>query len=461
MNKNDITKTEKLFGGENLVFNWNKCTFTILILWCLQPIITAAAQIYHPVAGAVVSSLSFFLIGICADIICMLYMLNRITHEKGGFFIRIWKDQRWNVFFAAMLVWGGIAVCLSDNKYISMFGTSYRLDGYLSYCIYAGFFGCAMILSDRNKLLKVLKCFVGVSVVLGITSLVAMIPFFSKTPNIYCISLRYMRGTSIFYNINHYGYYLVLAIICAMGLFIYEKNRIKSAAWLIAALFNIWVLIDNNTFGCYIAVFAGLIAFSYFFIAREKKKFNMKTIIPIISFVILSVCLLPFYNIGKNFFSLNEDISKFADEDQDTSAAGSGRWTLWVQTVEHIKNKPVFGYGPEGLIGKFTAKVKDNSGAEQIQTSFQDRPHNEYLQHAAFMGLPALIFYLAALIMLFLNRIKNIKNISVIVLIAGCAVIGYAISAFFGNTMYYTAPFFFILLGITANASQAEKTDLI
>lgn len=268
-----------------------------------------------------------------------------------------------------------------------------------------------------------------------------------------------MRGTSIFYNINHYGYYLVLAIICAMGLFIYEKSRIKSAAWLIAALFNIWVLIDNNTFGCYIAVFAGLIAFTYFFIAREKKKFNIKTIIPIISFVLLSVCLSPFYNIGKNFFSLNEDISKFADEDQDTSTAGSGRWTLWVQTVEHIKNKPVFGYGPEGLIGKFTAKVKDNSGAEQIQVSFQDRPHNEYLQHAAFMGLPALIFYLAALVMLFLNRIKNIKNIPAVVLIAGCAVTGYAVSAFFGNTMYYTAPFFFILLGMTANASLAVNPD--
>jgi O-antigen ligase len=245
-----------------------------------------------------------------------------------------------------------------------------------------------------------------------------------------------------------------------MGLFIYEKSFIKSAAWLTAALFDIWVLIDNNTFGCYIAVFVGLVAFAFIFIAYEKsKKFNIKTIIPIISFVLLSACLMPFYNIGKNFFSLNEDISKFADEDEDTSTAGSGRWTLWVQTAELIKNKPVFGYGPEGLSGKFTAKVKDSSGAEQIQVSFQDRPHNEYLQHAAFMGIPALVFYLAALIMLFFNRIKNIKNVSVIVLIAGCAVIGYAVSAFFGNTMYYTTPFFFILLGMTANASQTVKPD--
>jgi hypothetical protein len=357
LNNKNKTASNKLFGGENLVFNWNKCVFAILILWCLQPVITAAAQIYHPVAGAFVSSLSFFLIGICADIICVLYLLNRITHEKSGFPIRIWKYQRWNVFLLAMLVWGGITVCLSDIKYITMFGTSYRLDGYLSYCIYAGFFGCAMILSNKDKLLKVLKCFVSVSVVLGITSLIAMIPFFSHTPNIYCISLRYMRGTSIFYNINHYGYYLVMAIICAMGLFIYEKSIIKSAAWLTAALFNIWVLIDNNTFGCYIAVFAGLVAFAFIFIAYEKsKKFNIKTIIPIISFVLLSACLLSFYNIGNNFFTLNEDISKFADEDEDTSTTGSGRWTLWVQTAELIKNRPVFGYGPEGLSGNLPRK---------------------------------------------------------------------------------------------------------
>lgn len=447
---------DRLFDGDKLVFNWDKCAFVILILWCLQPVLTIAAQIYHPVAGAAISTISFYLLGICACIICLLYLLDRINYEKGGFFLRIWKHQRWNVFFLAMLVWGGIAALLASNINIAMMGTAYRLDGYLSYVLYAGFFGCGMILSDKNKLMKVFKFFTGGSVILGITSLAAIIPFIRSSPNIYIISLWFMRGTSIFSNINHYGYYLVMVIICAMGLFLYEKNRKKSAMWLVAALFNIWVLIDNNSFGCYIAVFVGLIVLGFIFKAAKSKK----SFLPIITFILLSICLSPLYNIGSNFFVLNNDISKLTDDSQDPTETGSGRWTLWVQTVDNIIKKPFFGYGPEGLTGKFTQKIIDETGMEQSVTSFQDRPHNEYLQHAAFMGIPALIFYLTALIMLFVNRIKNIKNISVAVLIAGCAVIGYLISAFFGNTMYYTTPFFFMLLGIAAHLSH-EEPDLL
>jgi len=449
---------DRLFDGDKLVFNWDKCAFVILVLWCLQPVLTAAAQIYHPVSGSIVSSLSFYLIGICACIICLLYLLDRINYEKGVFFLRIWKHQRWNVFLFAMLVWGGIAALLADNINIALMGTAYRLDGYLSYCIYAGFFGCAVIIGNIKILIKILKYFVGISVLLGILSLIAIIPFFNNTPNIYCISLRYMRGTSMFSNINHYGYYLVMAIICAMGLFLYEKSRKKSAMWLVAALFNIWVLIDNNSFGCYIAVFVGLIALGFIFYTVKNKK--IRSFIPIFAFILLSVCLSPLYNIGNNFFVLSNDISKLSDDSQDPAETGSGRWTLWVQTVDNIIKKPFFGYGPEGLTGKFTQKIIDKTGIKQTVTSFQDRPHNEYLQHAAFIGLPALIFYLTALVMLFVSRIKNIKNISVAVLIAGCAVIGYLISAFFGNTMYYTTPFFFMLLGIAAHLSH-EESDLL
>jgi len=442
---------DRLFDGDKLVFNWDKCAFVILILWCLQPVLTIAAQIYHPVAGAAISTISFYLLGICACIICILYLLDRINYEKGGFFLRIWKHQRWNVFFLAMLVWGGIAALLANKINIAMMGTT-RLDGYLSYVIYAGFFGCGLILSDKNKLMKVFKSFTGVSVILGITSLAAIIPFIRSSPNIYIISFWFMRGTSIFSNINHYGYYLVMAIICAMGLFIYEKNRIKSIAWLAVALFNIWVLIDSTSFGPYIAVFAGLIVIVII------GKFKIKSFIPVISLVLLSLCLMPVYNIIDNFSYRNSD---FLDDEmvQNPSAKDNDLLSVWRQTEKMILKKPVFGYGPEGLIGKYTEKVTDESGEEHTYTSYMDRPYNEYLQHAAFMGLPALIFYLAALITLLTNRIKNIKNVSVSVMIAFCAVIGYLISAFFGNTMYYTTPFFFMLLGITANISH-NKPDV-
>ncbi|MHB1151476.1 MAG: O-antigen ligase family protein [Eubacteriales bacterium] len=443
---------DRLFDGEKLVFNWDKCAFVILICWCLQPVLTMAAQIVHPVAGGFVGTLSFFLIGISACIICLLYLLDRINYEKSGFFIRIWKYQRWNVFLFTMLVWGGVAALLANNINIAMMGTIYRLDGYLSYIIYAGFYGCGLILSDKNKLMKVFKIFAGASVILGISSLIALIPAIRSTPNIYIISLWYMRGTSVFSNINHYGYYLVMAIICAAGLFVYEKNRIKSVAWLAVALFNSWVLIDNTSFGSYIAVFAGLTVLAFI------GKFKIKPLIPVISFVILSVCLMPVYNIIDNFSQLSSDYSKY--DHIDLSAEDNGRPAVWLQTVKIILEKPVFGYGPEGLTDSYGERMIDCTETDHHHTTYFDRPQNEYLQHAAFMGIPALLLYLAALITLFMNRIKNNKKLSAAVLIAFCAVIGYAVSAFFGNTMYYTTPFFFMLLGITAHISQNNITEI-
>lgn len=442
---------DRLFDGEKLVFNWDICTFVILICWCLQPVLTMAAQIVHPVAGGFVGTLSFFLIGISACIICFLFLLDRINYEKGEFFLRIWKHQRWNVFLFAMLVWGGIAALLANNINIAMMGTT-RLDGYLSYIIYAGFYGCGLILSDKNKLMKVFKFFTGVSVILGISSLIALIPAIRSTPNIYIISLWYMRGTSVFSNINHYGYYLVMAVICAVGLFVYEKNRIKSFAWLAVALFNCWVLIDNTSFGPYTAVFAGLIVLAFI------GKFKIKPLIPVISFVILSVCLMPVYNIIDNFSRLSSDYSKF--DHVHPSAEDDGRTAVWLQTVKIILEKPVFGYGPEGLTESYGDRMIDCTEPGHNHTTYFDRPQNEYLQHAAFMGIPALLLYLAALITLFINRIKNNQKVSAAVLIAFCAVIGYAVSAFFGNTMYYTTPFFFMLLGITAHISQNNITEI-
>lgn len=115
------------------------------------------------------------------------------------------------------------------------------------------------------------------------------------------------------------------------------------------------------------------------------------------------------------------------------------------------------GYGPEGLTGKFTEQTTHPDGCGHDHTSGIDRPQNEYLQHAAFMGIPALLFYLAAMITMFIYRIKNIHNASADVLIAFCAVAAYLISAFFGNTVYYTAPFFFMLLGMAANTADKNK----
>ena len=121
------------------------------------------------------------------------------------------------------------------------------------------------------------------------------------------------------------------------------------------------------------------------------------------------------------------------------ASAGSGRWILWVKAAEFTAEKPLFGYGP------------DNLGERYAEEGIKiDRPHNEFLQISASLGIPALIFYLSGLASLYINFIRNRKQSTPFIIGLICTVTAYLVSSMFGNTMYYTTPFFMAILGITA-----------
>ena len=66
---------------------------------------------------------------------------------------------------------------------------------------------------------------------------------------------------------------------------------------------------------------------------------------------------------------------------------GSNRWFLWRLGVKYALEKPLFGYGPENLGHLYYT----------ISPDLSDRPHNELIQIAASLGIPALGFYLVGL----------------------------------------------------------------
>ena len=197
----------------------------------------------------------------------------------------------------------------------------------------------------------------------------------------------------------------------------------------------------NNTFGCYLAVVFMCLA-GPFFLNRTPEKFSkIKCFIPLILLILLTVTSSQI--VANNFLILSSDVKNIAAENSAAKNAGSKRWELWTNGVDMLKNRPIFGYGPENLGKEYLARGID-----------QDRPHNEYLQHALFLGIPALIFYVAAILMLIKYLLTNLRNLNNTTFISGLAVVAYLCSAFFGNTMFYTSIYFFLLLGYV---SQGRK----
>jgi O-antigen ligase len=163
-----------------------------------------------------------------------------------------------------------------------------------------------------------------------------------------------------------------------------------------------------------------------------KKKFSWTYLLPFVMVLGITVVTASDYFAG-TFTQLYTDTSNLTDH------SGSGRWLLWKTTLEAIAEKPLLGYGPEGMAWVFEARGVSN-----------DRPHNEILQYAASIGIPGLLCYLAALILLWRKFWQQRKQAGLVLLTAVCAVIAYFVSSLVGNTMFYTTPFFFMFLGLVA-----------
>ena len=334
---------------------------------------------------------------------------------------KTFKPAKWDLCFMLLLGWGLISTLLAEDKELAIIG-SHRMDGYFSYLIYAAIYiGVRTLKSEKIRL--------------------NIIRYFSLISTFLCYDLIVNdKITSIFFNQNHFGYLLTLSTMLLSGLFIYEKKIYIKVMYTVMFIINIVTLINVDTFGSYLGVLFGMLFTLILVLITKKEKFLVvSTVIALVFFVLVSIAVDSQTKIlSQNFNIFGSDVKKISTNAEDVDQAGSYRIALWKRSLEYIKEKPIFGYGPEGV-------YYDWLSYEDVPN---DRPHNEYLQAALFMGIPAAIFYLAGLILLFVYCIKNRKQLPSYAIISGTAVFAYCISAFFGNTMYYTTPYFFMILGM-------------
>ena len=267
-------------------------------------------------------------------------------------------------------------------------------------------------------------------------------------------SHRNTPWASMFFNSNHFGYVLTLATMLSAMWFIFAEKRWHKifSTILLAAFIATGFMVD--TFGSLIAVFFGFILIPIV-LFWFKKKFNYTYLVPLGIFVILSFVMIPFakldgYSTYRSFFSqfiglikdifiVSADIISSDPTSDLAKKAGTNRWGLWLMAFEEIKSSPIFGTGNVRL-----------------------RPHNEYLQYAQVWGLPSMIIYISAFVVIFVKAIKNKEKLSNLSLSLIFCVGTYLISALFGNTMPHTIPFFALFLGFLVrwlNHDISEKTE--
>lgn len=240
---------------------------------------------------------------------------------------------------------------------------------------------------------------------------------------------------SIFPQENNYGYYLAVTVALSGALFTFETSRIWTCISLSSFIINAVALSFNNTFGAWIA---SALAIVFLIISRKisEKKVNGKTLLLIPIFLI---CIfIPAYTQGtfsNNFIFLSRDISA-AVNGENVDAIGSGRGEIWKAALKIIDQNKLFGVGFEGVLYNY------------IVEAINIRPHNEFMQYALFHGIPAAVLYFIGCLGVYIRALCKKKYLNNATLCSLTAAFAYLVSSFFGLTLYSSAYFLFMFLGM-------------
>ena len=357
-------------------------------------------------------------------------------------------DRMPQLLFLAMALLILISTLVNGFTSLALHGDSYRGESVFSFwCYILCYYGCASVI--RSEIVKKFLChallfssiFLAVVVLLDLLGLISIWHFHHRYPD-YVFAIN-----AVFINPNHYAYYLAVCVMLSFGLFLFEKKRMLCGIYLASLVLNTVVLVLNSSRGGYLGVLAGICTA---IILIYKKGLASRRRFWIAVAVFTAASGIGFFFIPENFerfIRLFNDTFHILRRDKDADNAGSGRWKLWRYTIEYIAQKPLLGWGTEGVADMLNQECEI------------DRTHCEYLQYAAFYGIPTALVYITALVSIFRKAWKQVKElppVSIAALLTGAA---YLISAAFGNTMFYTAPYLFIMLGLGFQSSLPDRAS--
>lgn len=247
----------------------------------------------------------------------------------------------------------------------------------------------------------------------------------------------YSQFSSIYTNINYYGYYLSIAAPLAAAAFVDEPDPNWRGVALAALIANASALSINNTLGAWV----GSVAAMGFLIVSHRileGRFNRRTLLAAGVFAVF--IFLPGHLLGSfegNFSVLFSDISKVVNNGEGVEHAGSGRWIIWIGSLKLIGENPVFGIGFEGVAYRGLKDITVNT-----------RPHNEWMQQALFYGIPAAVGWFVMGLGTYIRALRRRATLDRWTLMCLTGAFGYLVGALFGLTLFATAPLLFLFLGM-------------
>lgn len=419
--------------------SFNKVSYLLFSLWIFYPLFMMLITYFFN--NDLARNIMFYiliLIGSCGLITGIIYLLKKY-----------YKNEKLNIKInlpyiigIVLILWLTFTSFFSIDYNLTFTGDLYRKEGLETYYLYSGIFILGTILTNKKYIHNLFNSLLLVEVIMAIIALIN---------NSFTFILMHNQEpyTGIFSQFNHYGYYLIFGVIISIFMFLNNKSKIKYL-YLIIYSFLLYILILNDTFGCFLALFLTIIMILIYnlVIKKEVKKF-----IPIIIIFLLITCIT--YRDNKNvvfknvngFISDIETMIGIKEKEKSFDKIGTSRGILWRYGIKYIAESPVIGYGLEVIQIKYHKDCVN-----------QSRPHNILIQFGVASGIIGIMLYISFIFIILyrsLKKVKELDNNSICLLFI---VICYLISSMFGNSMFYTTPYFIICLGLLASNTFYKKS---
>jgi O-antigen ligase len=343
-----------------------------------------------------------------------------------------------------------ISTVLSIDVNRSIIGAPWRYEGIISLINYIVIF---FVIANFYRFKRIHLIFIGISA--AIISIHSILYYFNI--HIIPLSIASIRGKagamSLVGNQNFLGSYITL--ILPLFIYIFIKLGSKSAFILDGLLFA--ALICSLTRSGYVA-FAFYFTFFIIYFLR-KKKYTKRLIVLSISFIFIFGLLniTQSNNLLYRILSIKNDTVSFVKNGADN--AGSNRSFIWKNGITLVPKYALHGSGPDTFDIPFMENFSEDAKRVFKGNTIVDKAHNEYLQIAVTLGIPALLTYLAFIGIILLRSVKLSKSRSFLIPL-NIAFISYLIQAFFNISVVSVAPLYWALLGVICSYLKNDA-DLI
>ncbi len=266
-----------------------------------------------------------------------------------------------------------------------------------------------------------------------------------------------------FINRNHTGYYLCMTLMLAVGRFFASKNVLESLLLLFAIILHIASLSLNGSLGPIVGIIAFLVVGLIYVLIHNRKL--VTKFLSVFACFLLVVTFCDYFPTMKKYreeeittcekvidlgiYALNKigiiDERQMENIDLAEGTDGYGRLGMWQRAIDNMFESPLFGVG--------IAWHSKNPDMPNM------KPHNEFLQYGAMSGVPALVFYVALILLLFAKFRKTHKTQSDTSFMLISALFVYLVQSIFGNVMAFVAPIFYMLVGLLIKNLDADKFE--